>query len=180
MSENPYAAPSTDSFSLDSGNTPSTSTRRAYLKHEASVKSIGTLYVLGGLVLIFSAVAGIYAAASANDTSSVVGYSIGVLTISILQLWLGFSLRKLKKGARIPAIIVAVIGLIGFPIGTVISAYILYLLCCQKGKMVFSVEYAQVMADTPEIKYRTSTLSWIILILLILFLVAGFFLVSRG
>jgi hypothetical protein len=26
MSENPYAAPSTDSFSLDSGNTPSTST----------------------------------------------------------------------------------------------------------------------------------------------------------
>ncbi|HKB60455.1 MAG TPA: hypothetical protein VKC56_10480, partial [Gallionellaceae bacterium] len=68
---------------------------------------------------------------------------------------------------RIVAGVLAGLGLLGFPFGTVISAFILYLLFSKKGAMVFSDEYKQVIADTPDIKYRTSIIVWIFLALLI-------------
>ncbi|PAW69614.1 MAG: hypothetical protein B9S38_09450 [Verrucomicrobiia bacterium Tous-C4TDCM] len=68
---------------------------------------------------------------------------------------------------------VAGISLIGFPIGTLIGAYILYLLLGAKGKMVFSPEYQAVIAQTPHIRYRTSKVVWILLGLVLLIIVFG-------
>ena len=69
--------------------------------------------------------------------------------------------------------ILAAIGLIGFPVGTLISAYILYLLGCQKGVQVFSDEYAEVIAATPHIKYRSSKLVIGLVVLLVALIVIG-------
>ena len=69
--------------------------------------------------------------------------------------------------------ILAGIGLIGFPIGTLISAYILYLLGSQKGVQVFSDEYAEVIAATPHIKYRSSKLVIVLVVLLVALVVIG-------
>jgi hypothetical protein len=62
---------------------------------------------------------------------------------------------------------VSAIGLLGFPCGTIISGYLLYLLLSAKGEMVFSSAYKEVMQATPHIRYRTSIIVWIFLFLLI-------------
>ena len=122
---NPYAAPQADLTQPVPLNVEAT--RRHLLKHEASVKSIGILYTLGGIGLVLSGVS-LFAVAAPEPLIAVV-----LLALGILQLWLAVGLRKLKKIVRIPTMILAGIGLIGFPIGTLISAYILYLLGSQKG-----------------------------------------------
>lgn len=169
MSENPYAPPQAPP-SINLGAPTAEHTRHLHLKHEASVKSIGTLYILGSVILIIAMTFSLFAPVE-NEKALIFPITVALIVIGLLQFWLGKSIRKLKSGARIPAIILSVIGLIGFPIGTLISAYFLYLLCCQKGKTVFSQEYAQVIAATPHIKYRTSIVTWIVLLLLIILVV---------
>ena len=81
----------------------------------------------------------------------------------------------MKKWARIPTGILSGIGLLAFPIGTLINAYVLYLIFSAKGKMVFSDEYRAVIEQTPHIKYRTSIIVWIVLGLLLLLIAFGIF-----
>ena len=166
MSQNPYAPPSSaagPNFNL--GQPTSETIRRLHLKHEASVKSIGTLYFLSGLIVIGIGILPLFI--TTKDLEFTPALSAVFAVIGLLKIWLAIGIRKLKKGAKVPAIIVATFGLLGFPLGTLISAYFLYLLCSQKGTMVFSDAYAQVIAETPHIKYRTSVLVWILLALLI-------------
>lgn len=82
-------------------------------------------------------------------------------------------MRAVNLKVRTAAIVLSVLGLLAIPIGTIISAYFLYLLASKKGEFVFSEEYAQVRAATPEIKYRTSRIVWGFLIALILLIVLG-------
>jgi Ca2+/Na+ antiporter len=91
--------------------------------------------------------------------------------IGVLQLIAGLGLRKFSNRGRILGSVIAGIGLIVIPVGTVIGAYILYLLLGAKGKVVFSPEYQEVIAQTPHIRYRTSKWVWILLILFLLFIV---------
>ena len=67
----------------------------------------------------------------------------------------------------------SVVGLIGFPIGTLISGYILYLLWGKKGRVIFSPEYQAVIAATPHVKYKTSIVVWILLGLVVVLILAG-------
>ena len=140
--------------------------RKQYLKHEASVKSIGILYYFGGAALF---VMGTVLMFSAAAVSGIVGAIPGLFFLGLggVQLWAGYGLRRLKPWARVPTGILSGIGLIGFPLGTIINGYILYLVFSQKGKTVFSDEYRAVIEQTPHIKYRTSLLVWILLILII-------------
>ena len=106
---------------------------------------------------------------------------IFVLAISVFQFSTGLGLRKLKSWARISGIVLSCLGLLGFPIGTLISVYILYLLVSKKGQFVFTDEYQQVMAATPHIKYKTSVVVWIFLgLLVVLFLIGIFAAVTTG
>jgi hypothetical protein len=157
--------------------------RKEHIKHEASVKSIGILYYLGGAALTAVGLFGFAGAGMGN----VVGAGellifIFFLLLGVGQLWVGFGLRRLRKWARIPTGILSGFGLLGFPLGTIINAYILYLVFSQKGKMVFSDEYRAVIEQTPHIKYRTSIIVWIVLgllLLLIAFALFGAFAVRR-
>lgn len=167
MEANPYAAPvTTVAGEVPLLNDPE-EIRRAHIAHEASVKSVGTLYLFGAIVLAFWTVFNAYAlianiAYAKESAWSLVAF-LAVLTV--LQFWLGLGLRKLKRPARAIGAIFSAIGLIGIPIGTIISAYILYLLMSKKGNMVFSPEYQQVIAQTPHVKYKTSKVVWAVLIL---------------
>ena len=86
-------------------------------------------------------------------------------------------LRNLRPWVRIPTIILSIIGLIGFPLGTLISAYILYLMFAAKSKMVFSPEYREIIAATPHLRYRTSFLKTVLVVILIIaaFMALAFF-----
>jgi len=175
---NPYAA--TD-FTANSplANAADAEVRKAYLGHEASVQGIGALYLLGAFFMtliggVGTAVSLVGLISGATDGSAVAfAVCVFYLLLGVLQGWVGFGLRRLDRTVRGVAIGLSVIGLLGIPIGTIISAYFLYLLAGQKGKFVFSDEYAQVRAATPEMKYRTSPWVWGILILLIALIVGA-------
>ncbi len=146
--------------------------RKHYLNHEASVKSIGVLYLLGaiivvpiGLFKVISAIAGVGQAP--GERGVIAGVGTFYLSLGLCQGFVGYGLRKLKGWARIGGTIFSVFGLIFIPIGTLISAYFLYLLLSEKGKIVFSDNYKQVIAQTPHIKYKTSVIVWILLGLLV-------------
>lgn len=186
-SENPYAqqdtpqlnpyAPAVISNPHAEMGSDSELTRRKYLSHEASVKSVGFLYILGGIfsfvagaIVLFPAFAG---RAGANELVFLLILSVVLLLISILQLVAAFGFRKLASWSKVPGGIVATIGLLSFPLGTLINAYVLYLLFSEKGRMVFSPEYKKVIQETPHIKYKTSIVIWILLGLLVAIVLFG-------
>ena len=113
-----------------------------------------------------------------------------MLAVGILVLYLAFTagffyvgkgLRALNPNVKIPVGILSGIGLLGFPIGTIINGYILYLVLSEKGKMVFSPGYQDIIQQTPHIKYKTSILVSIVVALFIAIVVVGLivFLVPR-
>ena len=101
----------------------------------------------------------------AGITTTLVG--IVFLAIASAQLFAGRSMQTLNPSGKILAVVVSAIGLLGFPCGTIISGYLLYLLLSAKGEMVFSSAYKEVMQATPHIRYRTSIIVWIFLFILI-------------
>jgi hypothetical protein len=143
--------------------------RRVHLNREASVRSVGTLYCVGGLALMALPFIGLFNSAH-RPVPAQIAVSVALCCIGILQFWTGTGLRKLKEWARKPTAILSGLGLIGFPIGTAINAYVLYLVFSRKGTMVFTPEYRQVIFSTPDIKYRTSIVVWVFLGLLVLVL----------
>lgn len=143
--------------------------RRAHLKHEASIESVGVLYYLGGAL---SALAAVLASvpASAREASAALGLVLAALAAAYLVV--GWGVRRLKPWSRIGASVIAVPGLLGFPIGTLISAYILYLMLSKKGRTVYSPAYQAVIAATPQIRYRSTVLIWIFIVLILLTIIA--------
>jgi len=175
MSVNPYATPKA-AVTDDGAGSVAEAVRKEHIAHEASVKAVGLLFILGGLLTLIGAGVGLFApGATAGEDSAVLvfaGLAIGALSIAYLAC--GWGLRTLKPWARIPAVVLAAIGLLGFPIGTLINAYILWLLLSRKGRMVLSTDYAAIVEATPRIKYRTSVVVWIVLGLLGILLLVAF------
>ena len=174
--QNPYAAPLSPG-PAEAVPTAAETTRRKYLNHEASVKSIGSLYLLGAIFLIPAGVVTLVGALSMRRPGGepaaiavALGVSSSYLAVGCLQVATAIGLRRLRPWARIVAIVLSAIGLLVVPFGTIFCAYFLYLLLSQKGIVVFSEEYRTVIDDTPHIKYRTSIVAIIFLFLLLLLL----------
>lgn len=144
-------------------------TRKDHLSHESSVKSVGSLYLFGAIIVT---IIGIVSLGARSGGTMLI--AVFWLVLAPLQFWVGLGLRNLKPWSRIVGAVLAGLGMLAFPFGTLINGYILYLLLCKKGRMVFSEEYKKVIAATPHIKYRTSVLVWIILIIFILAMVLLF------
>lgn len=158
---NPYEAPKTQ-LDPTGADQQTESTRKAHLHTEASIKGIGTLYILIGSIsgVVAMATAALYATTSLAWS---LGSMLPGLLIGSLLVGTGFAIRRFKPWSRIAGTIFSAIGLIGFPIGTIFGAYFLYLMWCEKGRMIFAPAYQQVLAATPHIKYKTSIVIWIIL-----------------
>lgn len=144
--------------------------RQEHIKHEASLKSIGILYLLGAIFMIIGILGmGVGMANTGGGMpTGILGMIVfyGGMAALFIAIYTGF--RKLKRWVRIPVTLFSALGLLGFPFGTLINGYILYLVWSQKGKTVFSPEYQDVIAATPHVKYRTPPAAWALLILLIL------------
>lgn len=138
--------------------------RRAHLHHEASVKSIGFLYYLCAFFLAIATATALLALVDGYHGPRVAMAAV-LFALTFVYAWLGRGLRRLDPRVRVGTTILAALSLLSIPIGTLIGAYILYLLHSAKGKMVFSEDYRQVIAATPEIRYRTSKVVLAIVIL---------------
>ncbi len=174
MELNPYAAPL-----AAPGDEPPLSDvdqiRRDHIAHEASIKSLGGLYFLGGLGMAMTVVVICFVSFDGSgpvDISSLIGILIGI-ALSALFFWLSGDLRQLRPRARTTATVLACLGLAIIPPGTIINAYVLYLLLSAKGRMVFSERYQEIMAATPHIRYKTSPAIYILFALIVLGIIAA-------
>ena len=172
---NPFAAPETMDISVGTDNRSAAAIRQQHLTHEASVQSVGSLYLLGSIIVVIAAAVMIYLSISSQVQNSTLGIfePLFIMGLGVGQGFIGFGLRNLKSWGRIPAALFAGIGLLAFPIGTLINGYILYLLLSAKGRMVFSAEYREIIQQTPEIKYRTSKILLFFVFLLVGVIVLG-------
>jgi hypothetical protein len=174
---NPYAPPkaSITPAALDGDQEYAEQIRRELIKHETSIKSVGFLYLFGATFMVIFAISLIAISLLGTGEPSV-GLGLGIVAfygvLAALSIYLGIGLRKLSPKIRTGVTILSVIGLLGFPLGTLINAYILYLLHSDKGKRVMSAEYQGIIAQTPHIKYRTPV--WLIVLLVLI--IVGFFL----
>jgi hypothetical protein len=165
---NPYAAPTAPVEDV-SANAQAEATRKAHISHEASIKAVGILYYLGGVLVTLAAAGGLLGARDAS-----IGLTLLLIGVGVGQFFAGWGVRALRKWGRTVGCILSAIGLIGFPIGTLINGYILYLFLSKKGRTIFSPEYQEVIAATPHIKYRTSIVVWILLALVVVLIAAAF------
>lgn len=172
---NPYAA-----APISSGSSDAEQVRELHLSHEASVKSIAVLYLLGSLFGLLASIGWIMAGLDSQVGGRAAEMAPILLTLgligivlSIAQIVVAIGIRKLASWSRIPCVVLSVIGLLAFPLGTLINGYIIYLMLCAKGKMVFSPEYKNVIQQTPHMKYKTSIVIWIFLGLLIALFALG-------
>lgn len=184
---NPYAPSTQAATSIPQGGPEDAddvvAIRSHFLKHEASVKSIGSLYLIGATVgFCYGTAAAGFAVFEVISALNPERLFAGQVTIAISAILVGLStfqgvvglgLRRLTPWCRSAALIFAVFGLMVIPIGTVISILILYLLLSKKGAYIFSPSYAAVIAATPQIRYRTSIVVWIFLALLAALVVIG-------
>lgn len=146
--------------------------RKAHIKHEASVKSVGLLYYLGGVALFGLGVSELFLGLRGIGRPTALLVGAAFLVLSVMEFVGGWGIRRLRPWARIFVGVVSGIGLFGFPVGTIISAYILHLVFSQKGAMLFTPEYHAAIAQTPHIRYRTSIVVWILLGLVVLVILA--------
>ena len=166
---NPYAPPAArvEDVSL---NSEAEAIRRTHINHEAAVKSAGLLYYLNGALTLVGlasvAVSGVRGPGELAAAALLVAMALGLGLV-------GWGVRKLRPWARALGCLLSGIGLFGFPVGTLINGYILYLLLSRKGRTIFSPAYQDVIAATPHIKYRTSIVVWIFLALAVFLLVAA-------
>lgn len=154
-----------------------TDTRQAHVKHEGAIKATGQLYYLMALGLILAAFSGVFirqwrGVLSWSDTLWVagvfsglaVGYAVVGHGLRMLAKWAPFGAGGLALLCLASVIInpavqhpvvfsVAVIRFFAMPIGIVITLYAAYLALFAKGKVVFSADYRQVIADTPQVQY---------------------------
>jgi hypothetical protein len=171
MSEavNPYAAPAARVDDV-AANPEAEAIRRAHINHESSIKAVGVLYYLGGVLITFGAVAA-FIGAPREPSGGGALIMLLLAAVGIAQFFAGWGVRALRPWGRIVGCINSGLGLLGFPIGTLINAYILYLLLSKKGRTVFSPGYQEVIAATPDVKYKTSIVVWIFIALVLAFIV---------
>jgi hypothetical protein len=164
VAANPYAAPA--ARVEDVGQNPEAEAiRRAHIGHEASTRSVGLLYYLGGILVTVAAIV------SLSQGGAVVAALL--LGLGVAQLFAGWGVRALRAWGRVVGSVLSAIGLLGFPVGTLINTYILYLFFSKKGRTIFSPAYKDVIAATPEVKYSTSIVIWILLALVVALVLAA-------
>ena len=124
---------------------------------ETHVKVLAVLFIvfsalgtLGALIVatVFG-VAGVATAAGASGGDAaialpIIGLAGTALTVYLLALSLpglvaGIGLLKFKPWARILAIVLSVLHLINFPLGTILGVYALYVLLSEDGARLFKM-----------------------------------------
>jgi len=101
------------------------------------VKVLAVLYwigaglsALGALMSLFGSGLGMMGGGVFGGLFGALMSIIGIvmLALAVLYAFVGYGLWMHKNWARIVALVLAVIGLLGFPIGTIVGAVIIYLL----------------------------------------------------
>lgn len=137
MEINPYAAPQSHVLQNTSADEV---IRKQHINTEATIKSIGSLYYLGAFVVIIVSLS-MFVSTRSESAAGALLMGVFFLALGAGQGVVAYGLRRLQGWARIPTIILSCIGLLGFPIGTLINIYILVKVLGKEGKFVMTPEY---------------------------------------
>ena len=163
-SDAPIRAPSESALPI--GLAPE-AIRREHLRREASVHALGVLYYFIGAMTLATTV---FTLATGSNAGLEVrpGYW-GVIDVTvyvagaIMALVVGHAVHRLRRWARVAAIVICSVGLLRLPVGTLIFPYFLYVLLSAKGKRVFAPDYGAIIAATPHLEYPRSVVVWTVL-----------------
>lgn len=170
---NPYSAPMAPYAAGPSGSLAEAERIRHTLgPHEANVRALGLLYLIGsalaGIASLGILAATLMGSLTTPDAGPIPWFAVAAAGAlgTWLYYWIGSGLRGLRRYPRVGAIVLSAVGVLGFPVGTLIHGYFLYLLLSEPGKKVFSPEYQLVIAATPHLKFRSRWMVGCLLILL--------------
>jgi hypothetical protein len=167
---NPYAAPAARVDDV-AANPQAEAIRRAHIGHETSIRAVGLLYYLGGVLGLVGAITPVLVGVSMEFPGAIPALLLAAFSVG--TLFAGWGVRALRPWGKIVGCVLSAIGLIGFPVGTLINAYILYLFLSKKGRTIFAPGYQDIIAATPHVKYRTSIIVWIFVALIVILLLAA-------
>ena len=182
MQENPYAFKASALPPLEERALPAElseaerfAIRQKHIAHEDSILGIGIVFILGGLLLCAVGIFGFVSPATAPPgggqshvqifpqlPASIISFGMGAA-----QLVIGFFLQNFNKSVRIPAAVACIPWLFSL-IGTLPSAYFIYLLLSRKGRYIFTDEYKELRKKTPGVYTKTSLVTLAVLGIFIL------------
>ena len=96
-----------------------------------------------------------------------------VAFVSLLLLTVSAGLSYLRKWVRTPAMVLSVILIAAFPVGTLLGPYFIYLLRSPKTEVVFSDEYRTVIKQTRHVRMKTPVIAWIVLVAILTLVASG-------
>jgi hypothetical protein len=177
MSENPYQTPTVSEVAAPlEPLSDAAQIRQKHLRHEASLKGMGTLLFLGGafgILIALSVAADLFVGEGGSPQGPELIFVLLFLGLIPVQFFAWWGLRKLKPWSKIPAGIMSGLGLMALGLGTIISIYFLYLLFCAKGRFILSPAYQEIVDQTPGMKYKTPLWNWIVLGVIVLLAIIG-------
>lgn len=168
---NPYSAPLSGPEFSDPFQQDDTRIRQQFIDCEANLKTIAGLLTLGGIALAGACMLWGFVSLVDRGVVGQLPYFVLVTLLGfmgIAQIVLGFQVRSFHPSARIWAIVFCSLWLLFVPIGTIFGSACLWYLARPAAKYVFTREYLDVIQRTPDVQFRTSALSWGILIIVLL------------
>ena len=116
---------------------------------EGHVRALGVIYIVMGVLLV---IVGLFLTTVVVGSGLLSGDRTAMLTTGAVGTWLaalfvalslpsiaaGFGLLKFRNWGRVLAIIIGVLNLFGFPIGTAIGVYTLYVLLSEQTAPLFA------------------------------------------
>ncbi|MCZ8114981.1 hypothetical protein [Silanimonas sp.] len=173
-----YRPPSANLEFADAAAPEAVAIREAHIGHERQLKSVGLLFGLAAFALLTS---GVMLALNptpsgpSGDLHVTVEYEPAYIAF-LLVVGLGcgvmaWGYATLASWIRFVGTPISLLGLLAVPVGTLIHAYILYLIWCEKGRRVLAPDYAAIIRATPQVRYKRTVGDWIALTLLLLLVV---------
>ena len=174
----PYQPPSAPLEFASAATSDVVAVREAHIGHERKLKSVGLLFGLGAATMMLVLVALLIPGDSGGPelTRQMAGVVAAAMIIALIAgalAVLAFGYRTLAPWVKYVGTPVSAMGLLAVPLGTLIHAYVLYLIWSKKGRRVLAPGYAEIIRATPNVRYKSTVRDWIALALLVL-LVVGF------
>lgn len=170
---NPYLPPKAG---LHPAGSHAEETRQLHLEHEAGVRGLGLFILLVGLAMVWGAGLDLFSQLKRGVFSASFPGSAAWFLIGLSYLIIGPGLRGLRRWAHRAAVVVeavaCVVTLLGPDptIGFIFHAAVGLSLLGPRTRRVVSPDYRRIMAATPKVKKKTSSVAWALLGLLLILL----------
>jgi hypothetical protein len=125
---------------------------------ETHAKVLGILNIVSGvlglgiavvLMVVFGGVVGLVGADGDATATSIIGVTGGVLVLimvvtSLPSIIIGYGVYQLQAWSRIAGIVLSIVNLLWFPVGTALGIYGLWVLLSTDGQRLFEAQRAGV------------------------------------